>query len=145
MVHVFKNRPLIKSAVPHSSPIVAADSTVKLYDLWKTANSPTRQYELMHEFGHNMHNRLSRDLTRRWLAMSSWVKTGDAWNYDTIGACMISKYGMTSPYEDFAETFTTYRYNGKGLQELCPEKYEFMKQNVFNGVEFREASQCQGR
>ena len=42
-------------------------------------------------------------------------------------------YAKTNPSEDFGETFFMYRYNGSQMKERFPEKYEYMKLNVFHG------------
>lgn len=140
-----RGRPLVKSSRSHENPNVVADSEVRLYSPWMEGDVPKKQYTLVHEFGHNLHSSMSMEVNRRWSEMSSWRKLGDSWEYDLVGACMVSRYGMTSPNEDFAEVATAYRYNGRALLKHCPEKYQFMKDNVFRGVEYREESQCSGR
>lgn len=144
-----RNRPIIKykkEAIPaDQSPLLWARSHVHLYTPWVEGPKFKRQYVLFHEFGHNLHNHLSTEVYDQWLKKSSWVKLGEKWEFDSVGACMVSRYSMSEPNEDFAETAAAYRYNGRALFAQCPEKYRFMKENVFNNVEYREESQCSGR
>lgn len=130
---------------PDKGPTVWADSLVRLYAPWFRGPQGLRFQTLVHEMGHNINSSISPELNQRWLGMSSWVKTGDKWEFDSVGACMPSRYALTSPLEDFAETSSAYRYNGRALLAQCPEKYNFMKDNVFHGVEYREESQCSGK
>lgn len=54
----------------------------------------------------------------------------------------VSIYAATDPFEDFAETYTYYRWHGAEFRALAKsntvlnEKYEFMKLSVFSGQEF---------
>lgn len=146
---MYADRSMRKSSVQDkattATSIVWADSAVTIYPPWIAGPQGLRFQTLVHEVGHNLHQKMSNEKFREWMGMSSWVKTGDKWNYDILGACMTSKYGMTSPLEDFAETASAYRYNAKALLARCPAKYNFMRDNVFRGVEYREESQCSGR
>lgn len=146
---MYTDRQLRKSPVPKEPPgspsITWADSAVTIYPAWFQGAQGLRFQTLVHEVGHNLHAKLPQEKYAQWLTLSSWVKTGDSWQYDILGACMPSKYGMTSPQEDFAETASAYRYNARALLAHCPEKYNFMRDNVFRGVEYREESQCSGR
>ncbi len=130
---------------PDKGPHVWADSLMRLYAPWFRGPPGLRFQTLIHELGHNIHYAIAPELNQRWLTMSSWVKTGDKWEFDSVGACMPSRYAMTSPLEDFAETSSAYRYNARALLAQCPDKYNFMRDNVFHGVEYREESQCSGK
>lgn len=54
----------------------------------------------------------------------------------------VSGYAMSDPFEDFAETYTYYVLHNQDFKALVassPElyvKYQFMKEQVFNGAEF---------
>jgi hypothetical protein len=54
----------------------------------------------------------------------------------------VSGYAATNPAEDFAESVSGYRFNPKRLQAIAPEKYEFLKQTVFDGLEFLNEAGC---
>ncbi len=45
-------------------------------------------------------------------------------------------YAGTKPAEDFAEAVSYYIYEPEIFRDLDPEKYNFIKKNVFNGQEF---------
>ena len=55
----------------------------------------------------------------------------------------ISGYAKTNPLEDIAESITAYRFNPKKLKELSPERYEYLKEKVFMGVEYLSDTQCE--
>ncbi|MFN7824887.1 MAG: hypothetical protein ACK5P6_05960, partial [Pseudobdellovibrionaceae bacterium] len=44
--------------------------------------------------------------------------------------------------EDFAETFSAYRYNPRQLKKVSPKRYEFMKNKVFGGIEYTNDASC---
>ncbi|MEX1098953.1 MAG: hypothetical protein WEB87_00920, partial [Bacteriovoracaceae bacterium] len=54
----------------------------------------------------------------------------------------VSQYGETNPAEDFAESVAAYRYNPEALKNASLEKYEFIKNKVFQGVEFDSSEKC---
>lgn len=143
------NRKLIKyhpdEAHPDKGPLVWADSRIALFAPWFQATQGLRFYTLAHELGHVLHEKIPDSKKTEFSALSSWVKVGDNWEFDLIGACMPSTYAMTSPYEDFAESTSAYRYNARALLAQCPAKYNFLKNSVFAGVEFLEESQCSGK
>jgi hypothetical protein len=130
---------------PDKGDQVWADSTVILFAPWFQGQQGSREGVLFHEVSHILQYQLPKASQRKWNKLSSWVKKGDSWEFDTIDACMISLYSMRDTYEDFAETAAAYRYNARFLKRLCPEKYQFMKDNVFRGVEFQDQSQCSAR
>jgi hypothetical protein len=111
------------------NPQASADSTIKFFDRWRSSpDAFGRRYGLFHEFGHNVSEiRGNLDGTREWRAMTS---------------CQVSTYGNTDNREDFTESFVMYRFNGRGLQQKCPEKYAFLKQRAFQGREYLDESQC---
>ncbi len=56
--------------------------------------------------------------------------------------CFASEYAKENPAEDWAETIATYRYNGLNLKNSCPSKYNYIKDNVFNGAEYTDLNSC---
>ncbi len=143
------NRKLIKylpdAANPDSGPLVWADSRIVLFAPWFKATQGSRFQTLAHELGHILHYAIPSEKKTEFNALSSWVKIGDTWEFDVLGACMPSNYAMTNPNEDFAESASAYRYNARALYAQCPAKYNFLKNSVFAGVEYREESQCSGK
>jgi hypothetical protein len=126
----------------NQSERVAANAVVMLFDTWSGEPRFERQYSVFHEMSHNMGTRLSNlDTSPSWLKLSGWIKKGDDWSKGE-SACFITEYGLTNPFEDFAETMATYRYNPKVLKEKCPEKYKFAKDKVFKGMEYLTDQMC---
>jgi len=62
----------------------------------------------------------------------------------------ISGYAMSSPYEDFAESYLFYRLHGEKFRNIAVEspalqaKYNFMRLRVFKGQEFQTQKVAQG-
>ena len=121
---------------------VLANSGIIFFDSWRERNSLTRQYTSFHELAHNISSRTENaDNSNEWKQLSGWKQLGDTWE-ENPDACMISKYGMETPAEDFAETIAAYRYNPATLESSCPEKYRYMRDRVFGGMEYKNNSQC---
>lgn len=71
----------------------------------------------------------------------SWSDENDM-RGDSERLDFVSGYGMSNPYEDFAEAYAMYVLNGEGFREFAESdneikaKYLFMREVVFNGVEY---------
>lgn len=90
---------------------------------------------LVHEIGHNVHYNIRRDsfdLDVTWAALhrESFKSAGDT------GLGFVSTYAQTNKFEDFAETYMAYVRAPEVLIYYNPDKYEFMKQEIFNGLEY---------
>jgi hypothetical protein len=94
---------------------------------------------LTHQVAYNAYEntRLNRpDLIEQWSDLHN--KSLERSNRDGLG--FVSSHANTSAREDFAETFTTYVHDGEKLKFYNPEKYEFMKQELFSAREYPTAS-----
>jgi hypothetical protein len=119
-----------------------ANAVVMIFDYWDKESRPKRQYTIFHEMAHNMGSRLDQlDRSPEWLDMSGWIKKGDLWEKSENG-CFVSEYGRANPWEDFAESVSSYRYNGETFKAQCPEKYEFIKKKVFKDIEYLNTESC---
>ena len=119
-----------------------ANSVVMLFDMWSKQKSEERQYTVFHELSHNISFSLGKlDESSEWLALSSWVKVGDNWK-KAKSACMASRYGSVNPDEDWAESVSAYRYNSVNFKNRCPEKYNYLKEVVFKGIEYTSDELC---
>lgn len=90
---------------------------------------------LNHEIGHNVHENLMSDnpeLAQKWEALHQ--QSFDS--YEKNGSGFVTEYAKTSVYEDFGDTYMTYIGDPEKLQFYSPEKYEFMRDNVFSGQEY---------
>lgn len=91
---------------------------------------------LTHEVGHNEHSlieKLDSDTAAKWEELYS----ASMENYNGLG--FVSDYAMTDCHEDFAESYMTYIRDPELLKVMSPEKYTFMKYNVFDGREYGQA------
>jgi hypothetical protein len=119
-----------------------ANAVVMIFDPWDKKSHLSKQYTIFHEMSHNVSTRLNdMDESPEWLKLSGWVKKGDDWSAAPT-ACSVSTYGETNPWEDFAETLSAFRYNGSQLKVKCPEKFEFVKNKVFRGMDYTEVKNC---
>jgi hypothetical protein len=122
-----------------------ANSVVMIFDRWSTNKSFRRHYVMFHEQAHNISSYLKdMDESPDWLALTDWRKKDeDTWEYPEDGKqCFASGYGIKNPWEDFAESVTAYRYTGADFKKRCPEKYNFIKSKVMNGIEYLDAKSC---
>jgi hypothetical protein len=82
---------------------------------------------LTHEIGHNVHYNMRVDnlkLANVWEAL---------YHQD---AGFVSAYARTSEFEDFAESYMAYVRKPETLRSFSPVKYEFMRVEVFDSVEY---------
>jgi hypothetical protein len=72
----------------------------------------------------------------------SWIDN-DTWRVSTSNESFVSGYAATDPFEDFAESFMMYVLYPEVFVEMASNnwqlfrKYNFMKNTVFDGVEFQ--------
>ena len=119
-----------------------ANAVVMLFDPWDKKSNLTKQYTVFHEMSHNISGKLKdMDESPEWLRLSGWIKMGDDWKSNT-GACLASRYGETNPWEDYAESLSAFRYNGAQFKAKCPEKFEFIKNRVFRGIDYTDVKNC---
>ncbi len=131
--------------------IVAYDSTF-IKDTFQDSQHPWAEGALLHEtchhkdfqwiYAHSSGTMGSEDRATGWISISGWkkeVKDGKAAWKASASATFASSYGSTLPGEDFAESCAAYVLNPENLQKRAPEKYEFMKKNVFAGQEYLKA------
>jgi len=79
-----------------------------------------------------------------WFSLSylQYLMSDRSSNYlHSEDACFLSDYSKENPHEDFAETFVAYRYMPEILRNRCRGKYDFIKENVFGGMEFTSKKQ----
>jgi hypothetical protein len=119
-----------------------ANAVVMIFDYWDLESGPKRQYTIFHEMAHNISSHLDQmDRSPEWLDLSGWIKKGDNWERSGSG-CFVSDYSKVNPWEDFAESVSKYRYNGKAFKSQCPRKYEFIKKKVFKNIEYLSNESC---
>lgn len=124
-----------------------AFARIAFYDLWSDGNYSKEQMEStsFHEIAHYISSELDLDESPEWMAISGWVDHGDFQYSSARKDNFCSHYAKDSPGEDFAESLVAYRYNPELLQAASMEKYNFIKENVFGGVEYTSQKECQGK
>lgn len=122
---------------------IIANASMEFYSGFdKLESDEVRTYTFVHEWGHNVGSDLKIDSSKEWLNLSGWVDKGGDWTL-TNPKAVVSNYAKTNPSEDFAESVATYRYNPQLLLAVNPEKYQFLKEVVFQGVEYLDGETCQ--
>jgi hypothetical protein len=91
---------------------------------------------VIHEVGHNAYAGLIEkrlELATKWesLYRQSWD------HYMKDGTGFVSSYAATNKFEDFAESYMNFIKNPENLKIMSQEKYSFMRDNVFAGLEYR--------
>lgn len=142
-----KNKPLyhFKRGYTRGEDGVLANAVIEIFDAWNEFNEGDKRYTIFHELSHNLSqasSNLELDNTAEWLALSKWEKKGDDWKPLNISN-LPSQYSATNPSEDFAESLSTYRYHPQAKKILGEEKYRFIKETVFLGLEFDKKQSCQ--
>ena len=121
---------------------VAGEEGILFYQPWSVLSRSYRQYAVFHELSHTFAERKGKERYKsisqnsKWLDLS-WVYNRAKFIYVPIpNACFVSKYASVMPPEDLAESFAAYRYDGASFKQNCPQKYDFLKSSVFNGIEY---------
>jgi hypothetical protein len=79
-----------------------------------------------HEIGHNAELTLDSEQLDKWNQL-----------YQESGSDeFVTPYAKTDPQEDFAESYAFYINDPPLMQATSTEKYDFLKDNVFEGKEF---------
>lgn len=112
---------------------------IVLTQTWRNlATRELKQYTVTHELGHLISTQLGKlKDAREWRKIS----TSD---HQVIPEKAVSIYALDNSGEDFAESVAAYRYNPELLWSQSQEKYHFIKYTIFDGIEYRNRSQCEG-
>ena len=146
-------RPLIrhkKGSTPKIKPrlgfgCISATDFIAVFDCADNYSVPRYQQMIFHEVVHVIGREKKLIESSEWLSFSGWKESDDptesspsnTTNYVfTHRNCLTSQYGKVSPFEDLAESAIAYRYNPSTLKEHCPQKFNYLKWNVFNGWEY---------
>lgn len=144
-----KNRQLIHAAPGTGTKGNYADATITVFDLWDTTSPEQKRATIFHELAHDLAFMTDIHDDKSWKDKSGWESTTEIVNGKKVtrneaisSYTIVSKYGMTSPWEDFAESAIAYRYAPKSLQKIDPDKFAFMKKFVFDNVEYTSQVAC---
>ena len=117
-----------------------ANAQIMVFDSFEEKSKYGKIGTLIHEIGHRVGEIGKVEETPEWKDLSKWQEKGKEWT--PMNDSFIGMYAKTNPFEDFAETFVAYRYNPKTLKEVSPEKYAFMKNYIFQGLEYDSPEKC---
>jgi len=92
-------------------------------------------HTLAHEIGHNAAFHLPTEAWDEWAGMYTISLLRLIFSGGALDE-FVSPYAATSADEDFAECYAAYINDPELLQSVCPEKYEYMKNHLFNGQEY---------
>lgn len=84
---------------------------------------------LTHEVGHQTYSKFLSESDRKEWGKLSAERTGQE---------CVSGYAQKDKFEDFAESYRAYVRDPESLKQVSSEKYEFMRNKVFEGREYSE-------
>ena len=132
-----------------------AVSSIELYHSWDKGTTEQKKYILFHEIAHNWSNIVSEELdeSQEWLKITGWIKIPGGftvgWEHPFQSRQKMSQYPWASEYasvnswEDFAESVSSYRFTPQSLFSKSPARYNFIKNKIFGGIEFKDNKNCQ--
>ena len=132
---------------------VSANAIIEVFDCIDKKSDSEYQQVIFHEVAHIIRKEYGLDSSSPWLNFAEWEETtvpngkdGFNTNYKYNKAeCMVSQFGETNPHEDFAESIVAYRYNPKPMKDSCPNKYNYIKDIIFDGIEYLDESGCKDK
>lgn len=126
-----------------------ANAVIEIFDLWDNDSKEEKRYTLTHEIGHYIAGESDVDDSDYWKSLSGWesetrIVDGEEVEEFKVSnpSTIVSRYGKSNPAEDFAESASAYRYNPELLKRKSPQKYELIKNVIFNGVEYTSEDSC---
>lgn len=129
---------------------VSANSVIEVFDVWNRLPHFTARSTLVHEIGHSLADVTGLDESEHWKSLSGWRTTNRMVDgeKETVSIAsrpktIVSQYGGTAPWEDFAESVKAYRYGPEKLLQASPQKYALIRQTIFNNVEYRSEAHCE--
>lgn len=131
-----------------------ADASISIYKVWDKNSRARKKYVLFHEIAHNWSDvKVDQlDESPTWLAITQWEKIPAGfslgWSHpyssysDQHKYPWVSRYAATNSWEDFAESVSAYRFTPESLHAKSPTRYQFIKDKVFGGIEFKDNKNC---
>lgn len=71
---------------------------------------------------------------KSWNEITGWEMGVSGWKNNDLESSP-TEYGKTNPVEDMAESVLYYVYHNEKLREASSDRYDYIKDNVFNGWE----------
>jgi len=128
------------------------NSILALADLWAKQSEEFKMYILTHEMGHTLD--MDLPMFGDWRNIAGWPA---AYRYNSRGnesrrvfdkseikrpLTMVTEYSHKNPFEDFAESVSFYRFAPHKLRSHSLEKYNLIKYQVYQGLEFDSEGGC---
>lgn len=115
---------------------VVANSFGGVFDPIDELNYQQKVYFFVHELAHRarLRSKPALDESPEWMRISGWEGSKKA----PAITLEISAYAQTNAFEDFAETYALYRLDPNRLKALSPARYEYMRDRVFDGIEYTQ-------
>ena len=131
--------------IAHYDENTIADSALRFYQLFSDIPKNEQISAILHEVAHNISDITALeelDYGNEWIQLSTWTSYGDSLDPRDLkiyndSKNFVSNYALSSPAEDFAESFTAYIVNPFFLQKKAPAKYKFLKDRVFKSIEYK--------
>jgi hypothetical protein len=129
---------------------IVANAFITLGMKWTEFESLHRQAIIIHEISHRLGTRFNNyayskyweEIENSWDQVRFIPRVG--WRADpNPEQTFVSKYAATNPSEDWAESLTSYRINPELLYSSSKVKYDFIKDNIYLGVEYFDRSSCE--
>jgi hypothetical protein len=103
-------------------------------------------HELAHVLDRRTKDHWNWSSTEQWKQLGGWNSQSEETLKNTLDPKkFVSTYAMTNEVEDFAESVVAYRFNSTDFQKNHPEKYTFIRDAVFQGLEFTSANMCESK
>jgi hypothetical protein len=97
-----------------------------VYDGRRQIDKENLSRSVFHELAHSLDHELP-GVFEQWKAISAWTQRNGAWVAQRPGAGFVDDYAMTSPFEDWAETFQEYFIQPAAVKKRVPEKHRFIE------------------
>ena len=111
-----------------------------IYDKSKFYTTAIITHEVGHRIsaGEHLNHSPKLSLEQWWLRVAGFDETGTK----NESLTNVSGYADTSSEEGFAESYLMYRFAPKKFKENFPKRYRYMKERVFDDLEYREDFMC---
>lgn len=124
------------------NPNILSNGTIQFYSTIDSLSDSHKEHTTFHEIAHSYGTFLGFDSSKEWLKASGWQAQGK--NLVNVRPHeFVTAYASQDIFEDFAESFTYYRYYPQVLKQKSPLRYEYLKKHVYKGKEYLYASDCQ--
>lgn len=120
---------------PLAGSIIPVYREIQVYAIGPNQSAAQILGTVTHEVGHNVHKNIrSKDMAidGRWAKLHQQSQE----LFASQGLGFVSDYARTNKFEDFAETYRAYVLAPSFLKQVNPDKYEFMRLEVFAGLEY---------